>query len=104
MQVNPPPPIPATTRPRTTISADPAKPQINVPTPKNILLKTRPYRRENMSVSFPDKGWKAALAIKYPEASQGRSVRELKLVEMGDARVATIVESVTHSQCLPHSA
>jgi hypothetical protein len=46
-----------------------------------------------MSVSFPDSGWKAALAIKYPEAIQEKSVPELKDAAIGPLKVATMVAS-----------
>lgn len=42
MQVRPPPPIPAMTRPAMTSSAEVARPQISVPTAKKMLEKTRP--------------------------------------------------------------
>ena len=58
-----------------------------------MLLKTSPVRRPKMSVSRPDNGWRAALAIRYDEASHDRRVKELKLSEIGVASVATMVES-----------
>ncbi|KAK4923001.1 hypothetical protein LTR66_016558 [Elasticomyces elasticus] len=56
IHVSPPPPIPATTLPKINHSADGATPHIVVPIAKKILLKSRPYRRLNMSVSLPDRG------------------------------------------------
>ena len=64
MQLRPPPPIPATTRPAIMTGADGARPQIRVPRAKNRLENRRPVRREKMSVSFPESGWQAELAIR----------------------------------------
>jgi len=44
--------------------ADGARPQIRVPRAKNRLENRRPVRREKMSVSFPESGWQAELAIR----------------------------------------
>lgn len=49
-----------------------------------------------MSVKRPLRGWRAALAIKYAEASHERRESELKEVEIGALRVAIIVESDYH--------
>jgi len=46
-----------------------------------------------MSVSRPDIGWQAALAIRYEEASQERRERELKDVDIGAESVAITVLS-----------
>jgi hypothetical protein len=40
------------------------RPQIKVPIPKNTLEKRSPLLREKISVSRPERGWHAALAIK----------------------------------------
>ena len=45
-------------------------------------------------MSFPDRGWKAALVIRYPEANHENSVNELKDALIGPESVATIVESI----------
>ena len=42
----------------------------------------------------PEIGWRAALAMRYAEASQDNRVKELKESDMGVERVATIVESI----------
>ncbi len=70
-----------------------AKPQMRVPIAKKTLLNIRPYLREKMSVNLPDNGWQAALAIRYPVASQASRESESKLDEMGAVRVATTVVS-----------
>jgi hypothetical protein len=46
-----------------------------------------------MSVSRPEIGWQAALAIRYAEASHERRDSELKVVEIGALRVAMTVLS-----------
>lgn len=61
-----------------------------------MLEKISPVRRESMSVRRPLRGWRAALAIKYAEASHERRESELKEVEIGALRVAIIVESDYH--------
>ena len=64
-----------------------------MPAAKKTFDKTSPVRREKMSVSFPDSGCKAAVEMKYAEASHERRVKELKEVEIAAERVATTVES-----------
>ena len=93
MQESPPPPTPAITRPAMIVGALGAKPQMRVPIAKKTLLNIRPYLREKMSVNLPDNGWQAALAIRYPVASQESRESESKLDEMGAVRVATTVVS-----------
>jgi hypothetical protein len=44
-------------------------------------------------------GWRAALAMRYAEASQDNRVKELKESDIGVERVATIVESILDCQC-----
>lgn len=92
--VNPPPPMPATTRPIIIVDSDCASPHMRLPAPKKILEKTRPERRPKMSVSLPLRGCSAALAIRYPEASHETRVKELKEFDMGVVNVAMIVESI----------
>ena len=46
-----------------------------------------------MSVSRPLSGWRAALAMKYAEASQESRDNELKDADIGADKVAMIVES-----------
>jgi len=46
-----------------------------------------------MSVSRPEIGWQAALAIRYDEASHERRESELKDVEIGAESVAIMVLS-----------
>jgi len=46
-----------------------------------------------MSVRRPDKGWHAAFAIRYADASHDSKESELKELEMGADRVAMIVVS-----------
>ena len=70
-----------------------AKPQMRVPIAKKTLLNISPYLREKMSVNLPDNGWQAALAIRYPVASQESRESESKLDEIGAVRVATTVVS-----------
>ncbi|KAL5330863.1 hypothetical protein ACEPPN_000388 [Leptodophora sp. 'Broadleaf-Isolate-01'] len=73
----PPPPIPAITRPAITMPALVERPHINVPIPKNMLEKTSPLLRENISA----------------EASHERAVKEEKEVDIGGTSVAMMVES-----------
>ena len=96
MQVRPPPPMPAITRPAMMVGALGARPQMSVPTPKKMLLKMRPALRPKMSVSLPESGWHAELAMRYPVASQERSERELKSDDMGPVSVATMLVSRYH--------
>jgi hypothetical protein len=56
MAPNPPPPIPAITRPAIIIPALVDSPHISVPTPKKMLLNSSPARREKMSVNLPARG------------------------------------------------
>lgn len=91
--MSPPPPIPAMTRPAIILHSDVARPQMRVPAAKRILEATSPVLRLNISVSRPERGWQAAFAMRYADASQERRERDWKEVEMGAARVATIVES-----------
>jgi hypothetical protein len=63
------------------------------PIAKTTFEKISPAFRENMSVKRPERGWQAALDIKYAVASQESSDRELKEEDMGPVRVATIVLS-----------
>lgn len=93
MAVNPPPPMPATTRPKMMTHSVCARPQIRFPRAKKIFEKSRPVRLDRMSVRRPLRGWRAALAIRYEDASQERSDNELKDVDIGADRVAIIVES-----------
>lgn len=58
-----------------------------------MFEKMSPARLEKMSVNRPARGWRAALAMRYAEASQDRSVKELNDVEMGADSVAMTVES-----------
>ena len=88
-----PPPIPATILPRIMTHSSLARPHIRLPAAKKAFEYMSPVRRENISVSLPESGCSAALAIRYDEANHERSVKELKDVEMGAERVATMVES-----------
>jgi hypothetical protein len=72
---------------------------MSVPTAKKTLLKISPHRREKMSVSFPDNGWHAELAIKYPVASHESKESDSNSDEMGPDRVATTVVSSMVSSC-----
>ena len=73
--IKPPPPTLATMRPKIITHCDCAIPQIRFPRAKKILLKTSPVRREKMSVRRSERGCRAALAIRYAEASQDRRVK-----------------------------
>lgn len=53
----------------------------------------RPVLRLKISVRRPERGWHAAFAMRYADASQERRERELKDVEMLAERVAMMVES-----------
>jgi hypothetical protein len=91
--VRPPPPTPATTRPRMITHCALARPQIKLPRAKKTLENTSPQRREYISVNRPLRGWQAALEIRYEVASHESSENELKDEEMGAESVATIVVS-----------
>ncbi len=65
---------------------------------KKMFEKIRPVRRDRMSVRRPLRGWRAALAIRYAEASHESKPSELKDVEMGADSVAIIVESTLECQ------
>lgn len=93
MAINPPPPIPATTRPVIMVHSVAASPHIRFPRAKSTLLITNPALLEKISVSLPEMGWHAALAIRYADAIHDRRLRELKLDAIGLDRVAMIVES-----------
>jgi len=71
-----------------------AKPHINVPAAKKTLAKAIPARRPYISVSFPDNGWNAAFAMRYPDAIQENNVPELKDAVIGPESVATMVASI----------
>ena len=58
-----------------------------------MFENTRPVLRLKMSVSRPEIGWQAALAIRYDEASHERRESELKDVEIGAESVAIMVLS-----------
>ena len=88
-----PPPIPAITRPAISIGAFCAIPQMNVPAAKKVQANITPALRPKISVSLPDRGCTAALAMRYPEAIHASSVEEWKYVLIGEASVATMVES-----------
>ncbi len=91
--VKPPPPMPATTRPRMMTHSSCARPQIRFPRAKKTFEKIRPVRLERISVRRPLRGWRAALAMRYADASQESRDRELNDVDIGAERVAIIVES-----------
>ena len=93
MAINPPPPIPATTRPAIMLHSDVARPHIRFPAAKKTLLKKSPVRREKISVKRPERGWQAELAMRYADASQERRESELKESEMGAESVAIMVAS-----------
>ncbi len=93
MAFKPPPPIPAMTRPKIMTHSLVARPQMRLPAAKNKLEKIRPVRRDSMSVSRPLSGCRAALAMKYEEASQESRDKELKEADIGADKVAMIVES-----------
>ncbi|QBZ58003.1 hypothetical protein PoMZ_02942 [Pyricularia oryzae] len=88
MDMSPPPPMPATTRPRIIISPVCARPQIRLPAANMMLLKTRPGPRPKRSVMRPEMGWKAALAI-----SHDMRLSDLNSLEICPERVANIVPS-----------
>lgn len=93
MAVKPPPPIPATTRPRIITDSVLARPQMRFPAAKKTLEKRSPFLRPKMSVSLPLRGCRAAFAMKYADASQDNRDKESKEVEIGADSVAIIVES-----------
>lgn len=94
IDISPPPPMPATTRPNIMTHSDLARPHIRFPAAKKMLLNMRPARLPKMSVRRPESGWSAALAMRYADASQETSVNELKEVDIGAASVATTVPSI----------
>jgi hypothetical protein len=63
------------------------------PAPKKTLEKINPLRREKISVNFPARGWHAALAIRYADASQESRLSDLNSDDMGVVRVAMMVVS-----------
>lgn len=93
--VKPPPPMPATTRPTMMTHSSCARPHIRFPRAKKTFEKIRPVRLDRISVRRPLSGWRAALAIRYADASQESRDSELNDVDIGAERVAIIVESGT---------
>ncbi|KAL9604629.1 MAG: hypothetical protein Q9219_000349 [cf. Caloplaca sp. 3 TL-2023] len=91
--VRPPPPIPAMTRPNIMDHSSWARPQMRFPAAKKTFEKTSPALLPRMSVKRPLRGWSAALAIRYADASHESREREWKDAEMGAESVAMMVES-----------
>ena len=83
-----PPPMPATTRPNIITHSVFAKPQMRFPRAKKIFEKSKPDRREKISVNLPLRGWDTELAMKYAEASQENRVKESNEVDIGADNVA----------------
>ncbi len=93
MLMSPPPPTPATTRPAIMLALSRASPHIRLPAAKKRLLNTSPGPRPKMSVSRPDTGWQAALAIRYAVASHDSSDSDWNSLAMGADSVAMMLES-----------
>ena len=74
-----------------------ARPHIKFPAQKNALAHIKPFLRPNISVSLPDNGCRAALAMRYPDASHENRENDLKVAVMGADMVAIIVVSASVS-------
>ena len=68
-----------------------------------MFEKIKPVRLDKISVRRPLRGCRAALAIRYADASQESRDKELNEVDIGAESVAMIVESKPLSNTLPFS-
>jgi len=76
IELQPPPPIPAMTRPSMSVVLDLAKPQAKFPAAKTRAARTKLAFRPNISLNFPESGCVAVSDIRYPEPSHEMMVND----------------------------